>query len=773
MVLIAGLTFFSSVQLYAQSVVLTETEIKEDDSAVKILYATNRSVAVECYDLSVPPQIVVDFMGDVYSKQPEVMIINKGVVKQMRVIKGTKVSPDLGESYYSVDFIIIDLKEAVRYDFAQGLTNSVLVISKPGMAIPKAVVEKKEIAMVDKILLPEIVETEANAKNPVAVEEKEHEQSDLSPKNVAMPKEQSEAASFRQRKPSVKPAKKSEQKEKFPNKIKSSIVSFFSFGKAKNNTPAQMQEKETKKRERIVKKQDAKALKEKKGEIKDKQVETAPVKQRELSRRKKSEQISKQKSEPKVKKPRRKFERSKKRVNKSTESKTLSVSPLARVEEAKRKVDAAKAMIDIAQEKVVAAGAQIIESQKDADTMTERIEFAKAQNELAKNAYDKSLEQMQIAKSAANSVWLEYSNAKEKLSLYLEKGADEKTINEAQKKYDAKKSDLEKVIKTAGIAKKESDARIFEYNNLKRENDKLLAESNNPNKSVAIAQEDYNAKEQFLNSKVSVLEAAEKELEAAELALKQYELEKTEQEYRKSLESIDSQFLEQMEEEQKKSDERKRLAEQAKMEKIEAERKKEEEEQFYSASVLKQLEAEKAKEDAQMAALKALDGEHKNEESKRAVSKRAEARPTRRKVNMPERKAVKPENGLRGEVLESAVELRNAGLEMQRNGDFDSAVKYYQQALMQDPKYATVHNDLGILYEQKGLEDKAKMEYLTTLKIDPQYIKAHSNLALLYEKSGDYKKAYYHWKQRVNLGREDDPWTLKAKQRMQLLENRK
>ncbi len=110
---------------------------------------------------------------------------------------------------------------------------------------------------------------------------------------------------------------------------------------------------------------------------------------------------------------------------------------------------------------------------------------------------------------------------------------------------------------------------------------------------------------------------------------------------------------------------------------------------------------------------------------------------------------------------------------MQKIGDFDSAVKFYQQALMQDPKYATVHNDLGILYEQKGLENKAKMEYLTTLKINPQYIKAHSNLALLYEKTGDDKKAHYNWKQRVNLGREDDPWTHKAKQRMQMLENRK
>ncbi|MBU1044113.1 MAG: tetratricopeptide repeat protein [Candidatus Omnitrophica bacterium] len=765
LVLISGLMFFSSVQLYAQSVVLNEIEVKEDNSAVKILYGTNRSVAVECYDLSVPPQIVVDFMGDVYSNQPEVTMINKGVVKQMRVIKGTKTSPDLDAAYYSIDFIIIDLKESVRYDFSQGLTNSVLMISKPGMPLPVAKVEKKEIT------LPVVVEKEVNVvKTPVALEEKEYEQSDLLTKNVAMPKESIEKTSVRQRKPSRKPAKESVKKEKMPNKIKSSIGSWFTFGKAKKDNTAQIQAKEKKaaaaaeKRERRARKiSETKADKE--------------IAVKELSSRRKTAQTSKKKREPKVKTSRKRTDRRKKTVNTTPNNKQMGNDPLAQVEEAKQKVDAAKEMVAMAQEKVDAAVAQIIVSQKDADTIKERIEFAKAKNELAKNAYDKSVEKMKSAKSAANSTWLEYSNAKEKLSLCLEKGAEAITIDEAQKNYDARKSELEKVIKAAEAAKKENDAKIIEYNNLKRENDNLLTVANNPNNIVAQAKEDYAAKEDYLKAKTAALKAAEDELEAANFALKKYELEKSEEEYRKSLDIIDSQFLKQMEADQKKIAEQKRLAEESK-------RKKEEEEEAYSASILKQLEDEKnaaartrletqkAKEDAQLAALKALDAEQKSKvevENKRA-SRRV---PKSRTVKVPERRVVKADNGLRSEVLESAVELRNAGLEMQRNGDFDSAVKYYQQALMQDPKYATVHNDLGILYEQKGLEEKAKMEYLTTLKIDPQYIKAHSNLALLYEKLGDDKKAYYHWKQRVNLGREDDPWTLKAKQRMQLLENRK
>ena len=133
--ILAALFFSANSLLFAQSVVLEETEIKEDDSAVKMLFSTNRSIPVECYDLSVPPQIIIDFMGEIYTNKPEIMMVNKGVVKQMRVIRGTKKSQDLEDSFYSVDFIIVDLKESMRYDFDQGLTNSVLVVSKPGRII--------------------------------------------------------------------------------------------------------------------------------------------------------------------------------------------------------------------------------------------------------------------------------------------------------------------------------------------------------------------------------------------------------------------------------------------------------------------------------------------------------------------------------------------------------------------------------------------------------------------------------------------------------------
>ncbi len=737
LVLIAGIVCFSSIQLYAQSVVLTETDVKEDNSAVKIVYSTNRSIAVECYDLSVPPQIIVDFMGDVYSKEPEVKIINKGVVKQMRVIKGTKTSPELDSSYYSVDFIIIDLKEAVRYDFDQGLTTSVLVISKPGKPLQEAKAAKEEAARAaSKVPALEFVKKETPpAKIPVSMAEKEQEQT------VAVPAPKQVEAS----KKGITEAPKTSAKKKktLRKKISRGLKSFFSFGRSKEKTPEQMKaelKKETKRQEKIEK---------------AKKRKVTAAKKRELRRKKKSAKA------PVVKKT-----KPKKIVRKKA-----MLDPSKQVVAAKRKVIELEAEILKPKEQLKAADEQVKLAEKDQSTIAQRIEFSKAKVELAKNAYDTSMQHMKLAQSAANSVWMEYSNAKAKLSSSLDNGVEEKIIDDAQKTYDGKKSELENVIKAAEEAKKETDAKLDEFNKAEKESEDISSESQNLVKKVTRTKEEYAAKENSLKEKQNALETAKQELEDANVALKRYELEKADEEYKKSLALIDSQMMKQKEEEQRKAD-------QAKMQKMEKQRlqKLESEKEAKEQILLDEIKAKKAKEDAQLAALAAIEEDRKMKKEaarKRPVSKRVDSRKKSRKVNMPGKKVSKTGNGLRGEVLESALDLRNAGLEMQRKGDFDSAVKYYQQALMQDPKYATVHNDLGILYEQKGLENKAKMEYLTTLKIDPQYIKAHSNLALLYEKLGDYKKAYYHWKQRVHLGRENDPWTLKAKKRMQMLENRK
>jgi len=110
---------------------------------------------------------------------------------------------------------------------------------------------------------------------------------------------------------------------------------------------------------------------------------------------------------------------------------------------------------------------------------------------------------------------------------------------------------------------------------------------------------------------------------------------------------------------------------------------------------------------------------------------------------------------------------RLEGIKFQDAGDLDSALKLYQKAVELDPAYPDVYNDLGIIYEAKMQPERAEESYLQALKLNPAFLGAYTNLALLYESQRKLDKAAYYWKKRVEFGDPSDPWTLKAKQRLE------
>lgn len=118
-------------------------------------------------------------------------------------------------------------------------------------------------------------------------------------------------------------------------------------------------------------------------------------------------------------------------------------------------------------------------------------------------------------------------------------------------------------------------------------------------------------------------------------------------------------------------------------------------------------------------------------------------------------------------LREQAIIYRNQGLKLQELGDLEGAMNLYQKAIVLDPAYAAVYNDLGIVYEAYGFIDRAKESYLKCIKIDPRYLGAYSNLALFYENKRDLKKALFYWEKRVDLGSPSDPWTEKARKRLE------
>ncbi|MDD5120198.1 MAG: tetratricopeptide repeat protein [Candidatus Omnitrophica bacterium] len=118
-------------------------------------------------------------------------------------------------------------------------------------------------------------------------------------------------------------------------------------------------------------------------------------------------------------------------------------------------------------------------------------------------------------------------------------------------------------------------------------------------------------------------------------------------------------------------------------------------------------------------------------------------------------------------TLESqAHKYREEGARHQAIGNLSEAKGWYQKAVALDPNYAVAYNDLGVIYEAQGDLDKAEENYLRAIKIDPAYLSAYTNLAFFYENKRNLKKAEFYWAKRSALGSPDDPWALKAANRL-------
>ena len=117
-------------------------------------------------------------------------------------------------------------------------------------------------------------------------------------------------------------------------------------------------------------------------------------------------------------------------------------------------------------------------------------------------------------------------------------------------------------------------------------------------------------------------------------------------------------------------------------------------------------------------------------------------------------------------LRQEATAYRAQGYDAQRRGDQPTAFTFYQKAIILDPFYAAPHNDLGILLEAAGRLEEAEHSYQRALELDPTYVDAHANLAMLYERLGRNEQAIDHWLKRFELGNPDDPWTLRAKERL-------
>jgi len=109
---------------------------------------------------------------------------------------------------------------------------------------------------------------------------------------------------------------------------------------------------------------------------------------------------------------------------------------------------------------------------------------------------------------------------------------------------------------------------------------------------------------------------------------------------------------------------------------------------------------------------------------------------------------------------------REAGLELQKEGELEEALIYYRKAIALDPQYAVTYNDAGIILETLGALEEAKAMYLEAIEVAPDYANSYFNLAIVYEEEGNYADAVTCWMKRATLGAPLDPWAEAARRRI-------
>ena len=122
---------------------------------------------------------------------------------------------------------------------------------------------------------------------------------------------------------------------------------------------------------------------------------------------------------------------------------------------------------------------------------------------------------------------------------------------------------------------------------------------------------------------------------------------------------------------------------------------------------------------------------------------------------------------LPGEVMwQEGVAYRAEGQDLQRSGNLQRAISAYQKAVAANPRYAEAFNDLGVALESSEDAEHAEEAYKTALRLRPSLPAAHSNLALMYEEKGRIKEAAEHWGARIQLGVRNDPWAIRAREKL-------
>lgn len=122
--------------------------------------------------------------------------------------------------------------------------------------------------------------------------------------------------------------------------------------------------------------------------------------------------------------------------------------------------------------------------------------------------------------------------------------------------------------------------------------------------------------------------------------------------------------------------------------------------------------------------------------------------------------------------MEPAKEHFDKAVQHSLKGEYDEAIKEYEETIRLNPGSAEAYNNMGFAYMDKGDVDKSLELQKKALEMNPNLANAHYGMAQALEKKGDRAGALKHWKEFKKFAEPHSRWWTKAEERIKALEKK-
>jgi Tfp pilus assembly protein PilF len=110
----------------------------------------------------------------------------------------------------------------------------------------------------------------------------------------------------------------------------------------------------------------------------------------------------------------------------------------------------------------------------------------------------------------------------------------------------------------------------------------------------------------------------------------------------------------------------------------------------------------------------------------------------------------------RGHWVPSANKHNDKGLEALSNGNYDTALTHFEEAVSIDNKFDIAWGNIGVTYEWKTEYQKAIPNFEKAISIDPKWSDHYVNLGHIYVDIGDYQTAKQKAEKALKLNSENE-----------------